>query len=511
MTVKTKLIFLISIATLIRCLAAMVVDLGNDEVYYLSYAHHLQWNYFDHPPMVALLIRLTTFNLHFTDAFFVRLGPIILAAINTLLIFNIVRKLKDENTGFIAALLFTASAYCSIISGLFIMPDAPQICFWIIGIGLLIDIASQNLTRSRLNLNLVLFGIVAGLCTMSKIHGIFLWFGLLLYAVTTYRKLLLNRYFYISGLITALIISPILIWNIHNKFITYSFHSSRVTLNHGIHLLGFARELLGGILYNNPINYVLIVIALIAIIRKQSTINQQALKVLLFTSVPLITILLLTSLFRDTLPHWSGPAYLSLIILAACHFAPADRQATAKNTFLFKLPYAASLLLFLIVFSGLLLVNYFPGTIGKQEKETLGSGDFTLDMYGWKELAHEFGQLRQQHISAGISDTSFIISNKWFPGAHIDNYVAQPLGLDFLAIGQLEDIHTYAWLNRYRKQLKSGDDAYFITFSNNFSDPNPLYSHLFRKITKAVTIPQLRNGKPVRNILIFLLMDYRGK
>lgn len=507
MTVKTKLIILIFTATLIRCIAAIAVDLGNDEVYYLSYAHHLQWNYFDHPPMVALLIRLTTFNLNFTHAFFVRLGPIILAAVNTLMIFNLVSKLKNETAGFIAALLFTASAYCSVIAGLFILPDAPQIFFWIIGIGLLIDCTSPSTTRSRLNLNLILFGVVAGLCTMSKVHGIFLWFGLLLYAITTYRKLLLNKYFYISGLITAVIVSPVLIWNIHNKFITYSFHSSRVTLNHGIHLLGFARELLGSILYNNPINFLLMVMALIAISRKQSTIKHQTIKLLLFTSVPLIVILLFTSLFRDTLPHWSGPAYIALIMLTACHFS-AD---TVKSSLQLKLAYAATLLLALIVSSGILLVNYFPGTIGKQDRETLGSSDFTLDMYGWENLAKEFRQLRQRNITAGVSKAHFIISDKWFPGSHIDNYVAQPSGLDFLAIGQLEDIHTYAWLNRYQKQLKSGDDAYFITFSNNFSDPQPQYSHLFRKITKAVTIPQLRNGKPARNILIFLLMDYRGK
>jgi len=510
-TVKKKLVALILIATLIRCISAMAVDLGNDEVYYLSYAHHLQWNYFDHPPLVALLIRLSTFNLHFTHAFFVRLGPILLAAINTLMLFNLVRKLKSEAAGFIVALLFTASAYCSVISGLFIMPDAPQICFWIIGIRLLTDIASPNISRSKLNLNLILFGIAAGLCIMSKIHGVFLWFGLLLYALTTYQKLLLNRYFYISGLLTAAIISPILIWNIHNNFITYNFHSSRVTLNHGIHLLGFARELLGGILYNSPINYLLIVIALIAISRKKLAINPQVIKVLLFTSLPLIFVLLFTSLFRDTLPHWSGPAYISLIILAACHFAPISGPATVKSNFLFKLPYVATLLLFLIVFSGVVLVNYFPGTIGKQEKETLGSGDFTLDLYGWQDLAHEFKLLRQRNISAGISNTSFIISNKWFPGAHIDNYVTQPLGLSFIAIGNLDNIHTYAWLNHYRKPLKNGDDAYFITLSNNYANPNLQYSHLFRKITKSVSIPQLRNGKPVRNMLIYLLKDYRGK
>lgn len=91
---KSKVFWLITIATLIRIVLAISIDLGNDEVYYLTYAQHLQWNYFDHPPMVALLIRLTTLNLFFTDAFFVRLGPIFLAAINTYLMYCIGSKLK---------------------------------------------------------------------------------------------------------------------------------------------------------------------------------------------------------------------------------------------------------------------------------------------------------------------------------------------------------------------------------------------------------------------------------
>ena len=74
MAEQKKLFWLIGIATLVRIIAAVTVDLGNDEVYYLTYAQHLQWNYFDHPPMVALLIRLTTFNLHFNTEFFIRIG-----------------------------------------------------------------------------------------------------------------------------------------------------------------------------------------------------------------------------------------------------------------------------------------------------------------------------------------------------------------------------------------------------------------------------------------------------
>jgi hypothetical protein len=152
-----------------------------------------------------------------------------------------------------------------------------------------------------------------------------------------------------------------------------------------------------------------------------------------------------------------------------------------------------------------------PGTMGKKNIADLGDGDVTLDMYGWQQIKKVFKSLYEADIKSGNTNTSFIINNKWFPGAHIDNYIAQPLQLNFTAVGELNDIHTYAWLNEYRKKLQPGDDAYFITVSNSFSDPVKLYSTLFEKINAPVVIAQFRGRKPARNIFIYLLKNYKVK
>ena len=39
-------------------LQAAFMGIDADEAYYWLYAQHLQWGYFDHPPLVALSIRL---------------------------------------------------------------------------------------------------------------------------------------------------------------------------------------------------------------------------------------------------------------------------------------------------------------------------------------------------------------------------------------------------------------------------------------------------------------------
>jgi hypothetical protein len=160
--------------------------------------------------------------------------------------------------------------------------------------------------------------------------------------------------------------------------------------------------------------------------------------------------------------------------------------------------------------AGIMLINFMPGTIGKKDIAVLGDGDFTLDMYGWKEIKNKFKTIQDANIKNNVSTTSFVINNKWFPGAHIDNYIAQPLHLNFIAIGELNDIHTYAWLNQYRKKIQRGNDAYFITVSNNFYSPDNKYKILFEKILSPIIIPQYRNGKIVRNVYIYLCKNYKG-
>ena len=108
-------IYLVIISTILRICFASLVELENDEVYYWTYARHLQWNYFDHPPMVAFCIRLFTANLHFNQELFIRFASMLSSALSTYLIFSIGRKLHNDYAGWIAALVFTASFYASVL------------------------------------------------------------------------------------------------------------------------------------------------------------------------------------------------------------------------------------------------------------------------------------------------------------------------------------------------------------------------------------------------------------
>ncbi|MDQ2753406.1 MAG: glycosyltransferase family 39 protein, partial [Bacteroidota bacterium] len=349
MTFRNKIRYLILLSFLLRLIVAATTELGNDEVYYYTYALHLQWNYFDHPPGVALLILTSSLNLLFTHELFVRLGAIVCAAIGTALCYAIGKKIRNERTGWYAAVLYNTSLYTSIIAGTFILPDSPQVVCWLAGLFLGIKMIQQFNNNMRVSIaQWLLFGVINGLCIQCKIHGVFLWFGLGLYILFYARKVLSQPGLYLSFLLTLLIISPIIYWNINNHFITFTYHSNRLEVHHfSINFNSFLQAFFGQIFYNNPVNVFLTIVALF-LYKTKRYLPLPFYRMLLLTGLPIIVVVVLLSFFNPVLPHWSGPGFLSLSFIAAAYL---DARVDAYR---FSLPaiLKSSMVLILIVVIG---------------------------------------------------------------------------------------------------------------------------------------------------------------
>jgi hypothetical protein len=506
MNTSTKIWWLIALSIVVRLLVAGLTELGNDEVYYWTYAQHLQMNYFDHPPMVALLIRLTTINLLLQSEFFVRLGAVISSGLSTWIIFKIGTFLNNERTGWYAALLYTGSLYSSIIAGIFILPDSPQMVFWLLGIFLLFkikDASSEGLSVSSL---WMWFGIVAGMCMMSKVHGVFLWVAVGMFALFFDRKWLLKKEMYIAMGISLLIISPIIIWNVRNNFITYTYHGGRINLNGGgFNGESFIRELTGTLFYNNPINFVLIWISIFGI--RGLNYDKSKLMLILFCGLPLIGLTLGISVFRETLPHWSGPGYTALILIAAIYL---DSKYSSVVKTVPTVIRASIILILFVVIAGTGLIKYYPGTIGSSKSIILGDGDFTLDMYGWEQAGSKMDSICKADKKNKLMEANApILVNKWFPAAHIDYYIASVTGQTTYALGELFDLHHYQWLNNYKPALKLHGDAYFIMPSNDYNEKSiALYKQRFDSVSEPVSIPVYRNSFLCKKVYVYRLKGF---
>jgi hypothetical protein len=486
---------------------ATSLELGNDEVYYQTYALHLQWNYFDHPPMLALLIRLSTFNLFFRQEFFIRLGPILCAAAGTWLIFITGKRMSQPGAGWIAAILYSTSFYTSIIAGTFILPDSPQVLCWILSIYCMVRVLESPPDVKKQSLFFILLGVSAGLCIMSKVHGIFLWLGFGAYIVFHRRELLKSPMLWVSGVISLLIIFPIYWWNFENHFITYQYHQGRISFwgnkPDPDHLL---QQVLGSVFYNNPVNIILYILTLYAIAKRKMIRLPANYPLFLWLSLPLIFILLWTSLFNDTLPHWSGPAYLSFMLLAACRL---DEKNISLRRFVWL--KTALWVYTLIVIGGVLGIRYLPLRIGSREEENLGKGDITLDMSGWKCFALQMDSLyRSDVVAKKIKPGAVLIADYWFPAGHLDHYAGLPYHHNLLAFGPLHNIHHFAWLNQRRPRLSPGSDAYFIYPTNYYGPPDPSLKKVFAQVEDSLLLSQYRSGIKVRNFVVYRMHEFRG-
>lgn len=478
------------------------MELGNDESYYWLYSQVLKWNYFDHPPMVGIWIRLFTGNLLLEKyVLFLRLGSIAGCALSTWFMYRCVTTLHTERAGWFAACLYNASFYASITTGIFIFPDSPQMVFYTFSLWMIAKITLADDAWWPW----ILFGLGTGLCIMSKVHGVFLWVGLGIYCLLYKRAWLANIRLYTALVIALIITSPILIWNIQHDFLTYRFNSQRIVIRgFSLNWNSFLNAFLSHIMVNNPFNVAFIVLALLAALRRKIRFLP-ALTIYAFIGISLGLLLLLISLYRFTLPHWSGPAYISLLPMAAIWLAQLSKKAVYAKLSGFAV---AGNIIFLIACT--LAINYYPGTFGSSLRNELGKGDLTLDMYGWNEAGRKFEGLYKDEIKKGrAKEGSPVVCNTWW-GAHDEYYFCRAAGIRMIGLGPMNNLHEYMWMNKKRRHEVNFSTAYCIIHSDENYNAYEEYKNFYNKIDTAATIEIQRNGRPAHSFYILRLTGWKN-
>lgn len=497
---KKKVLILIAAIGIFRLIIAFTVQLGNDESYYWLYSQHLKLNYFDHPPMVAFLIRVTTLNLWLQNAGFIRLGSVLSCCIATWFMYKCVAQLSNEHAGFFAACLYNASFYAGVTAGIFIMPDSPEMIFWTWSLYLVVCI-TQHENKWKYWL---LFGIACGLCIMSKLHGLYLWVGVGCYTLLYKRKWLANIKLYTALAISIIICLPILFWNIRYNFITYKFDGARINIEGATHNWHYLLNELGAQFFiNNPVNVVFIIIGLFAL-RKRFLPRLQALTIFNFTGILLALTLITISVYKQTLPHWSGPAYISLLPLAAVYL---DKRTKSNSPFFVRLSVGLHVFVLIAV---VLIIYFFPKNFGVPSGKYVGLNDISLDMYAWKQSGKKFDSIytsyRQQNL---IPANTPVVCYKWW-GAHIEYHFCRPLNIKMIGLGNMMDLHEYLWMNAIRKDSVNMQQAFCIVPSDEFYNVKNAYKNYYNRVDSVTSIQTFRGNKPAHNFYVYHLSGWKG-
>ncbi|HEX3079931.1 MAG TPA: glycosyltransferase family 39 protein, partial [Puia sp.] len=217
---RRSLLILCAVIIGIRLIFAGIMGIMPQDAYYYFYARHLDLSYYDHPPMIAYLLRFFT-GIFGKNVWAIKLADTVTTGLSIFAFYRLAIKFVSEKKALIATALLLSTLMISILS-LVSTPDVPLILCWILSLNFLYE-AIWN----KKNIYWIWAGFMTGLSFDSKYTGVFIIIGIVgfLLIAKPYRKLILSVWFFLYLLCFAITILPVVIWNMRNHFASFKFQS----------------------------------------------------------------------------------------------------------------------------------------------------------------------------------------------------------------------------------------------------------------------------------------------
>lgn len=279
---------------LVNLVQATGTELLHDEAYYWVYSIYPDWGYFDHPPMIAILIKAGYALFH--NELGVRLFVTLL---NTGTIILIHRMLLRENDRLFYAIVLSMGVLQ--IGGILAVPDIPlafftALFFW----------QYRRFLNNSDWLQGLLLGIVMALMLYSKYHGILIIF----FTFLSNPKLALKPAAWIAVITGVLLFFPHLWWQYQHEFPSVQYHLKE--RNAPAYRLSFSLEYIGGqIALAGPLIGWLLLYG--AGKYRSTDLFPKALK---WSMLGFFGFFLLSTLKGRVEANWTVPALVPMIILA---------------------------------------------------------------------------------------------------------------------------------------------------------------------------------------------------
>jgi len=183
-----------------------------DEFDYLSCGDHLAWGYVDQPPLLPFLVRVSRILLG-DSLRSIRFLPALASSITVVLAALIARELGGKRFALLLTAVAVLIAPIYLSGGSLLTTNSLEPVFWM-GCVYFAVLAIKRDARYWL-----LFGVMAGFGLEEKysiaIFGLAFVLGLLL---TKHRRVFLNKWFWMAGVIALLLFLPNVIWNVRNHW-----------------------------------------------------------------------------------------------------------------------------------------------------------------------------------------------------------------------------------------------------------------------------------------------------
>ena len=308
--------------TIVRLVIAALTPLFPDETYYWEWSRHLAAGYYDHPPMIAWLIRFGT-SIAGHTALGVRLGSVLAGALGTLFVCACARRIADDRAALLTATIFAVMPLSA--AGLVLAtPDAPVLAASAATVYAILRVLEVP-ARSRASLEWwCVAGATIGLAFCSKYTAVLLPLGV--FAGFLFRRELRARLRepgpYVATLVALLVFLPVILWNARHDWISFAFQ-----LQHGFgdaagSVLRRELELIGGqIGLVSPILFVMMTIAIARSLRRSPPSSPTRLQwvpvqpLLASISIVVFVFFMYSAMRRRVEANWPALAYVPAVLL----------------------------------------------------------------------------------------------------------------------------------------------------------------------------------------------------
>jgi 4-amino-4-deoxy-L-arabinose transferase-like glycosyltransferase len=479
---KKFLVFLWA-TTAFRLIYAIFLPLAPQEAYYWNYSRHPALSYFDHPPMAAYFIRLST--LLGTSAFSIHLAAILLSIPLAFAIYRLANLLFDDRTAFWSVVAINLT-FIYALGSLIITPDNPMLLFWV-----LVMIACIEIERGGPKLWWLLLGIFLGAGFASKYPILIAGLGTTLFFLSSIkRRQWFGTIWPYLALVAALIVSaPVIYWNYAHHWASFAFQSSRrageMSRFRPDMILGYIGTMIG--------IYGIISVPLLVSGIWNSTNKAYHEKfsnhiLIISFSLPLVLLLLLVSTRYWIKMNWTAPAFLGWFIAAtAYYFKKAEKSKWVRTWGKASIVFLAVTVI--VIHFLALLPNFY-----------VGKGDYYA---GWQELAAKVDEVRTSlpgpYVIAG---SEYKISSEL---AFYLNGHPQTLGTNIIGIPGLA--YDY-WSNT--DTLRGYNGIYVYDRCSNCPSYRDDLLKYFSRVDEPERITIFKGGHKIRTYDIYKCYDYLG-
>ncbi|MDR1244181.1 MAG: glycosyltransferase family 39 protein [Endomicrobium sp.] len=473
---KRNTLFLVGFVVLFKIFLSATTSLHPDEAYYWLWSKQLALGYYDHPPMVAWFIKITT--LLSNSELAVRFSSIIVTIVLSILVWKFAKKLfHDDETVASASVIVLNTLPLMLVGSIIITPDTPAFVFLALAV-----YYQWRLIESCKTKYWYITGFFLGLSFLSKYTAILFVLSLAVYMLLDGKlKWLKNKHFYFMFVISFITFLPVIIWNSQNEWISFTFQFNHGLSGNKLHL-NYVFEYLGlQSLIAGPFVFVSGIVASIYYLKSKNIAYQHKHRFLFSFSVPIIAIFIITALKSYPGANWPASAYFAFSIMVAQYLLSSESKLRRKVLLVgLAFNFVVSMLLGLHIRYAIFPVYRFS--------RDAAIADATNWFTGWQELG---SNILHRNVKYAVTD-----SHQW--GGVIAYYTKSKVGVVLANDRQ----NQFAYWS-VPKDLETSKTA-IIKIDNHLNEN-------FNSIKDAEVTNVKRGGIPIRQYAIVETDGYKIK